>query len=95
MGLLVVQLAETSVIDPSEPRVAVELPLVRNLSSVAVNVVGVVPAAGQLLGAARVISPDFVGTWKLPCSAVTCSAAQDFAIAIAEAFMLLITPFFC
>ena len=82
-------------IDPSEPRVAVELPLARVLSSVAVNVAVAVPAAGQLLGAAKVMSPDFVGTWKLPCSAVICSAAQDFAIAIADAFMLLITPFFC
>ena len=62
LDLLVVQLA-ASVIDPSEP-VAVELPLARPLSSVAVNVV-VVPAAGQLLAAARVMSPDFVGTWKL------------------------------
>ena len=95
-----VQLADTNVIEPSEPRVATEVGLfgsVRDLESLAVNV-AVVPAAGhgfcRSLGAI-LMSPDLGWNVNWLCSPVTCRAAHDLARAIAEAFMLLITPFFC
>ena len=55
------------------------------------------PAGGQAVVAlsdVTTISLD-EGAFHEAVSFVTCSAAQDLAAAMAEAFKLLITPFFC
>ena len=75
---------------------ATESEVVLSFESLAVKTASSTPGAGQGVLLAEIsISPDLGWNVNWPCSPVICRAAQDLARAIAEAFMLLITPFFC